>query len=431
MSSKFIIQGLNGKKTLKGEYFVMGAKNVILPAMAMSFLFKDELVIENAPPMNDVKSISEILGKMGMPTEINGKSIKINSSKVKSSIIDEEIGKKIRGTIILSGPVLARKGKVTLPFPGGCVIGKRPVDIFLSAYEKMGAKIDYRNESFVISARKLKGAEIFLKVPSVTATETLMMMAILADGKTILKNCATEPEIESLADFLNSCGAKIKGAGSSTIEIEGRAGKLLKSDKNKYKAIPDRIEAGSIVILGALAGDDVCVKNCNPEHLDSLLFTLKEAGVDFGIGKDYVRINKKLGDRVSKFKAVDVKTHEYPGFPTDLQPQMSVFMSQCKGQSSIFETVFENRLGYLDDLKRMGAGVKVWDSNRATVDGSTKLHGKVLPSPDLRAGFAFIIAGIIAKGESVIENIDFIDRGYYDIENRLKRLGVKIVRAGN
>ncbi len=428
MKDKFVIKGLNGKKTLKGEFSVMGAKNVILPAMAMSFLFKDKLIIENAPPMDDVRSISKILQKIGMEVETGRRKIKINSKKVKSFEIDEEIGKKIRGTIILSGPILARKKKVKLPFPGGCVIGKRPVDIFLSAYEKMGAKVSYSREFFTITTKKLKGAEIFLKLPSVTATETLMMTAVLAEGKTILKNCATEPEIESLAEFLNSCGAKIKGAGTPTIEIKGRAGKLLKSGSKKYKAIPDRIEAGSIVILGALAGENVLVKKCNPYHLDSLLFSLKEAGVNFEIGKNFIRV---FNNQTSKFEAVDIKTHEYPGFPTDLQPQIAVFMSQCKGQSSLFETVFENRLGYLEDLKKMGAVVKVWDSNRATINGSIRLKGKVLPSPDLRAGFAFIIAGIIARGESVIENIDFIDRGYYDIENRLKEIGVDIKRISN
>jgi len=427
MKDKFIIKGLNGKKILKGDFLVFGAKNVILPAMAMSFLFKDGLIIENAPPMDDVKSISEILKKVGMAVETKGKKIKIDSKKITSFEIDKEVGKKIRGTVILSGPILARKKKVVLPFPGGCVIGKRPVDIFLSAYEKMGAKISYKRESFEITTRKLKGAEIFLKLPSVTATETLMMTAVLAEGKTILKNCATEPEIASLAEFLNSCGAKIKGAGTPIIEIKGRSGKLLNSGKKKYRAIPDRIEAGSIIVLAALAGEDVWIKNCNPNHLDALIFSLREAGVEIQVGKTFVRVKKEKLNHPKR--AIEIKTHEYPGFATDLQPQMAVFMSQCKGQSTLFETVFENRLGYLEDLKRMNAEIKIWDSNRATIEGPSKLKGKVLPSPDLRAGFAFIIAGIIAKGESVIENIDFIDRGYYDIENRLKALGVDIERV--
>jgi len=425
----FVINGIGGtRKKLIGEIPVYGAKNAILKVMAGSLLFDGPITMTNSPLIADVERMGELLTEMGGYVSFPRKhEIVIDTREIADGKLPADIAGKFRSSIVCTGPLLSRFGKVTFPFPGGCVIGERPFDVFLSAYEALGAKVSQRGETFTISARKLTGADIFFKVPSVTGTETIMMAATLAHGTTVLENCAMEPEIESLANFLNKHGAKIKGAGTSTITIEGRAGQLLDAKRPQpvYEAIPDRIETASFLILGALAAKSLKITGCNPKHVQSTIGLLQEAGVQVKVNTVSIEVSNK---NIKKYKAVDVKTHEYPGFPTDAQSPMTILLTQCEGQSNIFETIYEGRLNYLYDLKRMGAKVKELDSHRAEIYGARALKGRELDGPDLRTGFAFIIAGIIATGKSTINNVYYVDRGYADVEKRLANIGVDITR---
>lgn len=425
---KFIIAGLAGAKTLSGNVNIGGAKNEVLKVLAASVLFKDGFTLSNVPEIEDVHRMIEVLERLGVVIDhpqVNHYSFNIEG--LNGFTIPSDIAKKLRASIVATGPILARFGQVIFPYPGGCVIGKRPIDLFLNGFKKMGAEIFEDGENFKVVAAngKLQGAEIFFKNQSVTATETFLMAGVLAEGKTILKNCALEPEVVSLGEWLNECGAKIIGLGTPVIEIEG--GELLFGNSKNHETLPDRIEAGSFLILGALAAKDLTINNCYPQHLDSLISLLKESGVKIEQGEDYLRVINSNSE--NNFEAVDVKTHEYPGFPTDLQAPFSIFLTQTKGQSYLFETIFEGRLNYFDALYRMGAKVKVLDSHRAIIDGPTALVGREIESPDLRAGLAYVLAAIIASGESVVHNVEYIDRGYEEIEKKLTNLGLDIKRV--
>jgi len=427
MSDRFIINGLGGKKKLSGSIEVKGAKNAALKALAASILFKDGITLKNVPDIEDVKRMNDILEEIGVSVtnEKRGKYALSTPQKVKTDL-PIDLAQRMRASIVLSGPLLSRFGAVSFPHPGGCVIGERPIDFFIDSFEKMGARYFYDGKQHVLKAPKktLHGATIIFKKPSVTATETLMMAATLVYGKTILKNTAQEPEIVALAEFLNACGAKISGAGTSTIEIIGS--KSLRSGRATYQTPPDRIETGSFLILAALTGKKVEIKKCDPTHLEILIETLKHAGVHIDVEKDSILVSNSTS---AKFQPTDIETREYPGFPTDLQAPMTVFLTQVRGQSHVFETIFEGRLAYVSDLIRMGARVDVCDPHRIIVHGPTALFGREVKSPDLRAGLAFVIATIIAKGQSVIHNVYNIDRGYEKIEERLSNLGVNIKRV--
>lgn len=431
MKEKFIIQGLGGEKTLSGEISVNGAKNAVLKAMAASLLFADEVTLKNVPDIEDVSRMEELLTALGVQVE-TGKDKSKDTRKLTCgdkilSDMPADISKRFRASIVVSGPLLARLGKISFPHPGGCVIGARPIDLFLEGFQKMGATVKEKEGSYLVEAKNgLKGTEIFFRNQSVGATETFMMAAVLAKGKTVLKNCAMEPEIVSLAEFLVSCGAKIKGAGTTTIEITG--GGKLRAKGKPYQTPPDRLETGSFLILGALAAKDLLIKNCEPEHVSALLEMLEYSGVKFEVGKKSIRV---LGSTYANadLRAMNVKTHEYPGFSTDLQSPMVVFLTQALGESLVFETIFEGRLNYTAELVRMGADITMWDANRAMVKGPTPLKGRELESPDIRTGYAFVIAGIIARGETVIHNVYYIDRGYATIEKRLQNIGVHITRV--
>jgi len=427
---KFIIKGLDGKKKLNGKISVAGAKNAALPAFAASILFRDRFCVSNVPNIKDVDSINALLEKLGAVVEKQiEKKYRIVTDKIKSIILDTEISKKMRGSIVLTGPLLARFGKVSFPHPGGCVIGARPIDAFLNGFQKMGAKVQNRNGKYIVSIgrnKKLKGAKIFFNKISVTGTETLMLAGILAKGRTVIENAALEPEIKHLADFLNSCGAKIKGAGTSTIEIIG--GNLLSAGNKAYKIPPDRIEAGSFLILGALSADNLEITNCDPEHMKALINILRNSGVHIIEEKNKIIIKNNRKIKNKDFKCVDIKTHEYPGFPTDLQSPMAIYLTQVSGKSLLFETIFEGRLNYIDDLIKMGANIIMRDTHRIMIKGPTQLKGRELVGKDLRAEFAFFIAAIVAKGKSIINNVRYIDRGYEQIEKRLSDIGVNIQR---
>lgn len=429
MSEILKVKGLGGKKTLNGVIEVSGAKNAVLQALSFSVLFKDEFKIKNVPGIEDVKRMMTLLSEIGAETsELKNKSLTVKFGKKINTDIPEEISKKLRASIVLTGPMLARFGEVSFPHPGGCVIGARPIDLFVDGFQKLGAEVIFKDGKYFMKAKggKLHGATIFMKNQSVTGTQTLMAAAVLAKGKTIIKNAALEPETKHLADFLNKCGAKIKGAGTSTIEITG--GGLLYAKGKTYITPPDRIEAGSFLILGVLAADNLEITNCDPAWIEALTENLITAGVKMQIGKDSIKIQGNGKIENSEYKSLNIKTHEYPGFPTDVQAPMVVFLTQATGESFIFETIFEGRLNYAEELKRMGADIKVWDPHRATVKGPTPLRGREVESPDIRAGLAFLLAAILAEGESVIHNAYFIDRGYENIEGRLRNIGVDIKR---
>lgn len=420
MQSKFIIEGLAGAQSLEGEIAVGGAKNAILKALPASVLFEDEVQYANVPDIEDVKRMRELLAAARRGGEWG-------------SVLKKEIAERMRASVVLTGPLLARTGRVTFPFPGGCVLGERPIDLFVQGFAAMGASVAEDGELFTITAqdKKLRGAHIVFPFVSVTATETLMLAAVLAQGRTVLENAAMEPEIPHLAEFLNACGADIQGAGTSVIRINGRLpagrqGGLLRADGRVYTTPPDRIEAGSFIILAALTAKDVRVTGCEPAHMGALLALLARAGVQMEVGKDFVRVY--AGSSTNAYKLVSARTHEYPGFPTDLQAPWAVFMSQCMGEGTLLETIFDGRFRYADDLVRMGADITVMNPHKILIRGPRKLTSKELEGPDLRAGLAYIMAAAVAEGTSSVSNAYVIDRGYAHIEERLKNIGLSIRR---
>ncbi|MBC8465005.1 MAG: UDP-N-acetylglucosamine 1-carboxyvinyltransferase [Parcubacteria group bacterium] len=424
----FHITGLGGKRVLKGEVKVNGAKNAALKAQATAVLFGTPLTLANMPDIADVQKLDELLEAMGMEITKEGKRKRTyNARHFSESVFPAHIAKHIRASVVATGPVLARTGKVVFPHPGGCVIGARPIDFFLNGYKKMGAVVREGKSAYTIIAPRggLRGAEIFFPKVSVTGTETFMMTATLAHGTTVLKNAAMEPEIVSLGNFLKESGADISGLGTPTITIKGRGGKLLRA-RSAYTIPGDRIEAGSFCILVALAGRDVTVSGFNSEELDALLFMLEDMGMNIEKEKRSVRLT--AGTKTA-LKSASFTTHEYPGFPTDLQAPMVTLLTQSEGETTVFETIFEGRLRYTDELKFMGADITLMDPHRALVRGPKALKGRTLESPDLRAGLAYVLAAIVAEGKSTIHAVSNIDRGYERVEERLVSLGVDIERV--
>lgn len=415
MAEHFII---NGRKKLEGKISVYSAKNAALKILAASVLVSRPVKIANLPQIEDVNRMKELLVDLGA---------KFNSdicdcSHLKKTDLNYEIADRFRSSIVLTGPLLARFGKVSFPHPGGCTLGKRSIDFFIDGFKAFGASIKKNGTIFTVTSKnkKLIGNKFVFPIISVTGTETLMMTAVLAEGKTVLKNSACEPEVENLAKFLNSLGAKISGAGTPTITVEG-----IKSLKGGvWNGMPDRIEAGTFVILGVATNSNIKVENCDTDHLDILLSILQKAGANLEIGKDYVTVKP-----AKKINSIDIITREYPGFATDLQAPFTVLMTQANGISLIHETIYNGRLFYTDILNQMGADITMADPHRVIVKGPTLLRGKKIFSPDIRAGMALLIAALLAKGQSVIDNIYQIDRGYDKIDERLRILGADIKRV--
>ena len=405
---------------------INGSKNAALPAFAAALCFKHPVQLSNIPSIEDILRVSELLEGIGAKVEAGKKGeYSITAPAGGTPQLNKEIAKRLRASVIFTGPLLARYGEVQFPHPGGCVIGPRPIDLFLSAYEAMGAHSYLSGETYILSAPEgLHGAEIFFKNQSVTATETILIAAVLAEGITTLHNVALEPEVTSIAEFLRDGGAHIEGIGTTTLTIRG--GGVLTGNKAHYHCIPDRIEAGSFLILGALSAQSLTLTEVDPTVLISLTTLLQESGVDLEIRKNSLHIKNSRPNR--SYRALNVKTHEYPGFPTDLQAPLLTYLTQVSGESLIFETVFENRLNYTEDLIRMGADIKVFNPHQAIITGPTLLKGRDLESPDIRAGLAFLIAAIVASGPSVVHNVYYIDRGYERIEERLQSLGVSVRR---
>lgn len=425
--SKFIITGPN---KLSGEIKVSGAKNSALKAIAATVLTDQEITLKNIPNIEDVHVMFEILKDLGgQIAKVSEHEYKVRVSEIKKTELNKNLVAKLRASIMFLAPLLTRVSEIKFPFPGGDIIGKRPIDIYLDGLNQFGVEIKYERDYYHLKRVgvganghlpvRLRATKFVFPFISHTVTESLIMAAVLAEGKTVLINSACEPEVVNLTEFLNSLGAKITGAGTPNIEIKG----VSKLNGGTFTAIPDRIETGTFAILGALTGGDLKISNCNPAHLETFWKILEKMGVNFEIGQDFVKINPS-----SDLRACEVRTHEYPGFATDLQAPATILLTQAKGLSLVYETIYEGRLFYTDMLNKMGANIIMCDPHRIVVQGPTKLYGAKLESPDIRAGIALVIAALIANGKSEIDNIYQIDRGYEKIEERLKALGAKIER---
>ncbi len=422
MNNKFEITG--GKK-LQGEVPVSGEKNSALKLLPAALLCGGRTVISNFPFIEDTKRMIEIMEEFGIVFEKNAekKELVVDPSKIQIRELRGDLIRKLRASILLTAPLLARFGKINLPHPGGCIIGQRPIDMFIEGYKKLGVNVtDLGEDGIELESEKgkLQGGKYFFPKVTVTGTETMILSAVLAEGETILENCAMEPGVVQLAKFLNKCGAEISGAGTPTIHIQGVEG--LKG--SEVTVIPDRIEAGTFIMMGLACQSKIKITNCNPCHLDSLITILKKAGAKLEVGEDYIATPGEIN-----LKATSVITHEYPGFATDLQPPYTLLMTQAEGTCLIHETIFESRLFFIDLLKTMNANIIMCDPHRVVVAGPSQLYGRHLTSPDLRAGITLVIAGMIAQGKTVIDNIYQIDRGYGEIEKRLSAIGAEIRRV--
>lgn len=414
---------INGQRPLSGEIRVGGAKNSALKIIPAALLSSEPLVITNLPDIEDTKRSLEVFISLGGTVEQGRSTATLHLPHLTHAKLDTHLANKFRASIMFVGPLLARTGEATFPHPGGCVIGAgtRPIDLFLDGFKTLGAEISIHKDVYHLKAKRLRGQPYFFTKVTVTGTESLMMTAVLAEGTTILQNCALEPEIVELAEYLNRCGAKISGAGTPTITIRG----VKKLKGGKFSIMPDRIETGTFAILAAAARSPLTITHCRPEHVQVLLTIFQQLGIGFTAKRDSLQITSFP----KTLRAYDIKTHEYPGFPTDLQSPFTVLMTQAEGASLIHETIYDRRLLFTDMLTQMGANITLCDPHRVVIQGPTPLYGKSLTSPDLRAGISMIIAGIIARGTTRIDNIYQIERGYEHIEKRLRAIGIDIVRS--
>jgi len=410
---------INHSENLKGTIDISGAKNSALPIMSATILIDGCSVLKNVPNLSDIQIMKQLLQHLGIKIkEETSNSINVEVGCLNNFDVPYELSRKIRASILLLGPMLAKIGKVSLPLPGGCAIGSRPIDLHLKGLAKLGAEIEQANGSIIAKANKLVGTKIYLDFPSVGATENLLMASILAEGETILENVAIEPEIVDLAMFLSAAGAQIQGAGTDTIKIIG----VKELKPIEHTVIPDRIEAGTLMVATAMAGGDVTLNNVITSHLKPITAKLKEAGVE--VSEELSKINIKS---TGKLKAIDIKTLPYPGFPTDMQAQFVALMSKAEGNSIAVETIFENRFLYVPELIRMGANIKI-DGRSAVIEGKENLNGAKVKATDLRAGASLILAGMVSEGITNITDIYHIDRGYDGIDKKLKTLGANIER---
>jgi UDP-N-acetylglucosamine 1-carboxyvinyltransferase len=418
---KFVIRGGN---PLLGTIRVSGAKNAALPAMAAALLTEEPVILENIPQVRDIETTRKLLTAMGAEVELGyGRAqhrTTICCRKLNSPEASYELVKTMRASTLVLGPLVARCGRARVSLPGGCAIGARPIDLHIKGLEKLGAKIVQEHGYVEATAERMRGAEIIFDKITVTGTEDLLMAATLADGETVMQNCACEPEVADLADLLNKMGARIDGAGTETIRVRG----VNKLHGAKHRIIPDRIEAATFIIAGALTDGDLNITGCDPAHLGSLLQKLQEAGVKTRHTPDSVRVEGS-----ATLKAGDVVTEEYPGFPTDLQAQYMALATQAEGTSVITENIFENRFMHAQEMLRMGANIKI-EGRRAVVRGKTPLSGAAVLASDLRASASLVLAALVADGETIIDRVYHIDRGYENIEEKLRAVGAQIRRIG-
>lgn len=415
---KIIVTGGN---TIRGEVTISGAKNAVLPIIAGTLLSKDITILHDVPNLSDVWIMKEILEVLGASVQFEHHTLTIDCRNVNNVAAPYHYIQKMRASVQIMGPLLARFGKAKISMPGGCAIGTRPIDLHLKGLEALGASItiDHGDMDAIVPSGKLKGSRIYLDLPSVGATEHIMMAATLAEGTTIIENAAEEPEIVDLANFLNSMGAIVRGAGTRVIKVEGVAA----LHGTEYTIIPDRIEAGSYMIAAAITGGNLLVKNVIADHVKPLLAKLEECGVEVREEGNNLRI---IGPEI--IRAVDIKTLPYPGFPTDMQAQFMALMSVANGTSIFTETIFENRFMHADELRRMGANIKT-DGRSAIVEGVSRLNGCKVKATDLRAGAALIIAALVADGQTEITELQHIDRGYENLIEKFRTIGADIVRV--
>jgi len=415
---KLIITGGN---VLQGDIRISGAKNAVLPIMTATLLADSPVTIRNVPHLHDVTTTMELLGRMGVHLTLNEKmDIVVDATTINSLYAPYDLVRTMRSSILVLGPMLSRFGSADVSLPGGCAIGSRPVNLHIKGLQAMGAEVEVINGYIKARVERLKGARLVMDMVTVTGTENLMMAATLADGVTVIENAAREPEVTDLANCLNCMGAKISGAGSDTIMIEG----VERLSGTEYKVLPDRIEAGSYLVAAAITGGHIKIKDTRPDTMDAILQSLREAGADITVGDDWIELNMH-GRRP---RAVNVHTAPYPAFPTDMQAQFTALNAVAEGTGTITETVFENRFMHVQEMQRMGAQIQL-EGNTAICSGVERLAGAPVMATDLRASASLVLAGLVAEGDTAIDRIYHIDRGYERIEEKLAQLGADIRRV--
>ena len=407
---------IEGNHPLAGTIHIGGAKNSAVALIPASILANGVSTILNVPNISDRDALIDILKILNCEVNVDKDVLKIDTRNLKNALIDEEHSKKLRASYYFMGALLGREKYVEIYIPGGCNIGARPIDIHIDGFKALGAKVTIEGNKYILEADKLIGTDIYLRFQSVGATINLMLASVLAEGKTVIHNAAKEAEIENIADYLISMGAKIEGAGTDEITIYG----VEKLHGGNIRVLPDRIEAGTYIILGALVGKNLCIKNIIPKHLEALTDKLKDMGSDITINKDNIIISK-----VDNLKPTNIKTLVYPGFPTDIGQPMAVLLTQANGTSLFEETIWENRMGHVPSLNKMGANIMVKGMSSMTI-GPSKLHGEEVVATDLRGGAALVLAGLTATGTTIINDVEHILRGYEDIETKLTKVGAKI-----
>lgn len=410
------IMEIEGNRELSGTIRISGAKNATVALIPAAILTDEEATICNVPEITDTDALCDILNELNVDVKRASESIIINPKNMINIEIAEKFSKKLRASYYFMGALLGKYKKAVMYFPGGCSIGARPIDLHLKGFEALGATVKNEKNKYIVEAQELHGANIYLDIASVGATINIMLAAVKAKGTTVIDNAAKEPEIVNVATFLNNMGARISGAGTSTIKIEG----VETLHKCFHEVIPDRIEAGTYIIIGALCGKNLKIDNIIPDHVDSLLSKLEEIGTELEVGTDYVIISKS-----DTYKSTTIKTLVYPGFPTDLQQPFTVLLTQCNGKSKVTETIWENRFMHIPYLNDLGADITV-KNQTATIIGPTKLTGTSVVATDLRAGAAMVAAGLLAEGTTTITNVEHILRGYEQIVEKLTNVGAKI-----
>ena len=410
---------MRGGKRLEGQVRISGAKNAALPAMAASLMTAEEITLENIPLVNDIFTTRRLLGELGVAVEFAADhSARLRAEKILSHEAPYDLVKTMRASVLVLGPLLARTGRARVSLPGGCAIGARPINLHLKALEKLGATVRTEHGYVEAAAKRLTGAEIVFDKITVTGTENLMMSAVLANGRTVLGNSACEPEVVDLAVMLNDMGAKIEGAGTPTIAIEG----VHELKGTAHRIIPDRVEAGTFLIAGAITNGDLEIIDSTPAHLAAIIEKLREAGVNIETGRDRMAVRGS-----GNLRAADIVTKEYPGFATDMQAQYMALMTQAAGTSVITENIFENRFMHASELMRMGANIRI-DGAHAIITGKTRLSGATVIASDLRASASLVLAGLVADGITVVDRVYHLDRGYEKIEEKLRSVGAQIER---
>jgi len=412
---------ISGGRRLEGEIRISGAKNATLPILAASILTDERVIIGNVPHLRDVTTTIELLGRMGVETTVHeGMRVEVNAARITDCSAPYELVKTMRASVLVLGPLLGRFGRADVSLPGGCAIGARPVDLHVAGLRAMGATVEIEDGYIRAHAERLHGAILVLDKVTVTGTENLMMAAVLADGETVIENAAREPEIVDLADFLNRMGGKVAGAGTNRIVVEGVEA-LHGAD---FDVQPDRIETGTFLVAGAITGGHVRTNHARPEHLEAVLAKLRDAGATIETGPDWIEL--RMSTRPC---AVDISTAPYPAFPTDMQAQFTALNSIADGVGAITENVFENRFMHVNEMQRMGANIRL-EGNTAIVQGVMHLHAAPVMATDLRASASLVLAGLVGKGETIVDRIYHIDRGYECIEEKLQHLGASIRRIG-